>query len=277
MTRALFITCHTDGLKNAGSARIRATWVARHWKGAAVYDGTQRLDGYDLYVFQKAYLTQASRGMIASLADRRDRGERLLLAFDLCDPDFLSEEHRRRILDILPRFDFAVGATDLLTDYLSRYLPAYTIPDRVDLDNLPASYIPTDNHPPRLVWAGYEGHVGALEVMEEEIHELGLPLDTILLRQSVPFREFWGWVTTRDVLLNPRPEMGKYQFKSDNKTHIAWAMGMPVARKPEDLRGLVDPDARRQESERCRAWAQRNADVRLSVIEWENIFKETVG
>lgn len=230
-----------------------------------------------MYVFQKAYLTKEPRKWIRTVAKWRERGARVQLAFDLCDPDFLEEEHKRRLLDVLPLFDFAVGATEPLRDWLAQWLPAYCIPDRVDVLGLRELGLEFDSkritgtRDPRLVWAGYEGNVGALEPLLPTISELGLWVDVLTVERPKPFAEFWAEVLEYDVLLNPRPETGRWQYKSDNKTLIAWALGMPVARTGEDLWLFCDPVARGREvgarwSEVLERW-----DVKQSVEEWQQI------
>ena len=82
--RALFIPCWHDGLpRDSGSAQIRAQWVCDLWEDADVWDLSGRLPGYDLYVFQKAYLIGQTRSWINTVAQWRDEG-RCVMAFDLC-------------------------------------------------------------------------------------------------------------------------------------------------------------------------------------------------
>lgn len=136
---ALFIPCTMDGhAPNTGSALVRAQWVAKYWPGALVYDGRQSLTGWDMVVFQKAYLAATTRCYIGGLAEARAERGKPLLAFDLCDPDFLIEEKRQRLLDVLPAFDFATAPTQPLVDWLAQYLPAYLVPDTYDPEALTA-------------------------------------------------------------------------------------------------------------------------------------------
>jgi hypothetical protein len=140
----LFIPCTMDGCApHTDSALIRAQWVARYWPGAQVYDGRQSLTEWDMVVFQKAYLTPHTRCYIGGLAEARAEHGRPLLAFDLCDPDFLPEEQRQRLLDVLPAFDFATAPTQPLVDWLAQYLPAYLVPDTYDPEALTADHTVT--------------------------------------------------------------------------------------------------------------------------------------
>lgn len=273
--RILFIPCTLDGLpRNSGSLKLRAEWICRYWPGAEVMNGSQRLSGYDLYVFQKAYLTAGVQQWIKKVATWRDQGK-CNLAFDLCDPDFLEAEHRRRMLSVLPLFDFAVATTEPIARWLSQYLPVIVIPDRVDVSEIGqlGRYTPTRETPPRLVWSGYKHNVSALDVLRPVIEELDLPLEILSVSVPKSFREFWRDILQFDILLNPRPDIAPFSYKSDNKTLVAWAMGMPVARTPEELRGLCAPSARRDESEKRRREVREKWDVCYSVEQWQRIIE----
>jgi len=277
MSSALFIPCYYDGLPRAsGSARIRAEWVCRYWDGAEVYDGSQRFAGHDLYVFQKAYLVEQTYHWIRTVARWRDEGH-CRLAFDLCDPDFLEPEHERRMLSVLPLFDFAVATTQPIADWLAQWLPTYVIPDRVDLEEVRGIGFstPTCALKPRLVWAGYERNAAvALSGMKPTIKKMGLPLEIMAMRRPLSFDEFWRRVIEYDVLLNPLPNVAPFSYKSDNKTIIAQALGMPVARTMEDVLQLCDPWERRRESDRRMIEVETLWDVRLSVAKWQDVLRE---
>lgn len=271
--RTLFLPCYFDGLSTrSGSARIRCHWVAKHWEGAEVYDKTQPLAGWDLYVFQKLYLTEEPIGWIKAVARWRAQGK-CRLAFDLCDPDFLGEEHKRRMLKVLPLFDFAVVTTGPLEDWMKQWLPTYRIPDRLDIEEVQAigRHECRDVEMPLLVWAGYDYNLDALDELMPEIRSLGCPPVTLLaFEEPVPFEEFWSAVLQAgDVLLNPRPQDTRHRFKSDNKTLVARALGMPVAQNGGQLRRLMDPAYRRMVATIDRELVEEHWPVRLSVEDWK--------
>jgi len=176
---------------------------------------------------------------------------------------------------MLPLFDFAVGSTTPLTDWLSRWLPAYHIPDRLDLAYVDtvgslASYTDTDK--PVTVWAGYSHNWPHVQdTVRGWARELDLPLDVQAVDRPKPFTEFWQDVLRGDVFLNPRADGPPYCFKSDNKTTTAWALGMPVARTFEELQRLCDPTEREREGTSQLCEARVNYHVRLSVHDWERI------
>lgn len=273
--KVLFFPCTLDGLpRHSGSAKIRCEWVAKYWEGADVFGQEQHhhLMDYDLYIFQKAYLTSDVQGFIRAFAQRRNEGGKCRLAFDLVDPDFLDDEHRRRMLDMLPLFDFAVASTEPLADWLRIQLPTYIIPDRVDLDDLPkAQHTSNGKDKPTLVWAGYASNLEQVRPMAEAVNGLGLDLTIFAPDQPVPFDIFWGKVSRFDLLLNPRSSDSPWRYKGDNKTIIAWAMGMPVARTPEELRRLCNPAERTREILARREQVNARWLVRQSVAEWIEI------
>lgn len=277
--KTLFIPCSFDGLpRDSGSIRLRAEWVCNHWDGAEVYDRSQSLGGWDLYVFQKTYLTHQVQDWIHTCAMWRDAG-RCRLAFDLCDPDFLDTEHERRMSYMLPRFDFAVATTEPIAEYLKRWLPTAIIPDRVDLDALGeiAQHITIRDgrrRGTRAVWAGYDRNTAALEALLPTVQDLDLALDILTVRQPIPFDEFWLKVLNYDLLLNPRPDIPPFSYKSDNKTRIAWALGLPVARTAEELRRLINPQERQAEIAQRADEVREQWDVRQSVAQWRRLAKE---
>lgn len=276
--KALFIPCKFDGLPHSsGSIRLRAGWVSKYWDGADVYDKTQSMTDYPLIVFQKAYLTKQTQGWIRSLARRRDAGAACCLAFDLCDPDFLSDEHRRRMLSVLPLFDFAVASTQPIRDWLQEYLPCALIPDRVDLADIEKVMVPRMQceGPCELLWAGYAGNRDMLSPeFEAFAAEGGHDLEIWALEQPVSFAEFWTKVQGCDVLLNPRPEVDPWRYKSDNKTLIAQALWIPVAKTVAELAYLAG-DRRNlvTEAETMREQVRQHHHIYRSVNQWEILFQ----
>lgn len=241
---ALFIPCMFDGYAaHTGSALIRAQWVAKYWPGAMVYDGRQALSGWDLVIFQKAYLTANTRRLIDGLAELRAHQGAPLLAFDLCDPDFLVDEQCRHLLHVLPVCDFAVAPTQPLVDWLAQYLPAYLIPDTFDPEAITIYRGFAWAGQPRLVWIGYHANRAALSpVLLHTIQKYGLELDIFDLDKPLPFADFLRVVAQHDVLLNPQPDTGRFRYKSNNKSLIAWAAGVAVAESDADLHALANPE-----------------------------------
>lgn len=289
--KVLFLPCFLDGLsKLSPSVRWRAQWPAKYWDEADVYDGRQRLDDYSAFVFQKFYLTERARKWARVL---RARGK--LLAFDLCDADFLEEEHRRRMLKVLPLFDFAVATTEPIREWLARWLPAHVIPDRIDLE-MHQEKKQWDEGPERvsLVWYGFAHNAISLVTLLPEAHRLGLSL-TIISDEPQPGTFLYGalaewdnlqwqpWslemanklIVQHDLVLNPQPPKvdKRFAFKSHNKHLTAWALGLPVASTIEELHRLLDFEERKAEAKRRLVEVREKWDVQLSAKEWEGLLK----
>lgn len=287
--KVLFLPCYLDGLaETSPSVRWRAQWVAKYWDEAEIYDGRQRLGDYDAYVFQKFYLTERAREWAHSLCNH-DK----LLIFDLCDPDFLMAEHRRRMLELLPIFDLAVATTEPIREWLARWLPAHVIPDRIDLALHPEkkdwSQAPEQVS---LVWYGFAHNAVSIQSLWPIIQELELPLTVIsdepqpgmwLYEVSGQYERFswrpWALETVNaqivqhDLVINPQPSEvdERFHYKSPNKDLTAWALGMPVAKTVEDLQRLLDFEERKAEAERHLSEVREKWDVRLSVDEWKRL------
>ena len=226
---------------------IRARWMTCFMDGWEVYDGTQRLPKWDLYVFQKAYLGQRTQDLIMRLVEYRERGGGLL-AFDLCDPDFLNDADngpRDRMLQVLPYFDFATAPTQPLASWLGQWVPSYVIPDGVNPDAITVHHPFSDACPPKTCWFGYKGNSGALRSMLHVISDLRVDVDVIEVNTPVSFDQFLATLTQYDVMLNPHPPIPPYLYKSNNKTLIALAAGVAVAETEAELRQVVTVEGRR--------------------------------
>lgn len=280
--KVLFLPCFLDGLSPlSASVRFRALWPTKYMIGADAYDGTQRLGDYDGFVFQKFYLSDKARHWSHAFQDAG-----AVLAFDLCDADFLlSDAHRERMLKVLPRFDFAVAPTEPLVEWLRQWLPAFLIPDRLDLSLHAERHVPQDRKP-RLVWFGNSGNLVTLEKIWPAACDLDLSL-TILSDRLVPPWDgrpvkFVEWtleganavIARHDMALNPKLDTGHFAFKSNNKTVTAWALGVPVAETPEQLATLMDFELRKLESAYRLAEVAAHYDVRISALEWAGLFAE---
>lgn len=284
--RVLFIPCHFDGLpRQSGSARIRCEWVAKYWDGAEVYNGTQRIPRYNLIIFQKVYKGAWARALLHAASKWRDCGW-TSLALDLCDPDFIDAEHRRRLMKVIQMFDFAVSPTEPLAQWLARWLPAYVVKDRVDLEEVAGIKKRARwTRRPALVWFGYARNAIALEMVRAEVEELGLPLTIIAETMPEQWKgkaKFIKWdrhtvnreIVKRDIVLNPPADSAVWRYKSDNKTGHAMILGMPVVTRAGQLHCLLSPLKRRRIGRENASRGRRLYDVRESVSEWQSIAQE---
>jgi len=273
--RVLFFPCTLDGLaKHSGSRLIRCEWVAKYWEEAEVYDGTQRLRDFQLFVFQKAYLGHTSQKLIRQLARWRDEGRPIALAFDLCDPDFLGPHYLRVLMELLPLFDFATAPTTPLVEWLAQWLPAYEIPDGVDTEAITVHHEFRETRNPSIVWMGYKGNAGALLEISQTMQDEGLTGDTVTVSSPMPFEAFVAQMAEYDILLNPRPPRPPFLYKSDNKTLVAWAAGVAVACDGPELRQLLLPKFRREHLALGRGYVERGGHVRESVMAWQDVVRQ---
>lgn len=268
----MFFPCTLDGLpKHTGSRLWRCEWVARHWPQAQVYDGTQRLRDFGLFVFQKAYLSQTVERLLYQLARLREDGKPVRLGFDLCDPDFLSEVYRQRLLSVLPLFDFATAPTLALVEWLAEYLPAYHVPDGIDPAAVTVRRVFSATLTPTMAWMGYRGNTGALAEMAQTMTRCGLRGDVCAVDRPLPFEQFVAQLADYDILLNPRPSQPPYCYKSDNKTLLAWAAGVAVARDGAELEGLLVPEKRRQQVEAGQLYVAGQGNIANTIEGWRRV------
>ncbi len=286
--KVLFLPAWLDGLpRTSASPRIRCEWVARYWDGAEVYDGTQSLAEYEVLIFQKAYLMPTT----LTWANRYRDGKRILI-FDLCDPEWLDPRKQDRLLVQLTRMDAAVVPTKALAGWVSRWLPCYVIPDRLDL----ALHSPKDGTEEPyfegqvgVLWFGGSQNYPALETILPDVLSVDGVRVAVLSDQPYPDdRVTWiGWedveqandtIKRFDVVVNPQPGEGVYVYKSDNKTATAHALGVPTASTAGEVARLVEvgPLLRRAIGERKRCEAEMRYDVRASVAEWQAVIEDVV-
>ena len=287
----LFIPCIIDGAApTSASVRFRAQWPARYWPGADVYPNQARqFADYDGYVFQKAYLSGRASEMIGSLR-ARDK----LLAFDMCDADWLqSTKHEERLLEVLPLFDFAVSPTKALQEWLARWVPAYVIPDRLDLEVMFERRYRCGHKPLSVVWFGYSHNLVELDMIWSDVaqilDEYDLPL-TIISDCLPPVWQDRTWGKNRKIqFVTWTPERADVEisthtialvpqsspYKSNNRTITAWALGLQTATSAKTLEKMLSWTwdvreiylAQRQEEIR------KHYDVHLSVKEWRDLFE----
>jgi hypothetical protein len=213
--------------------------------------------------------------------------------FDLCDPDFLSDGPRcQAMLDVC---DAITCPSESLAAHVAGMTrtPVRLIPDRLDLDALgerrKAHYGPATT----VAWFGYATNYPMLDTAIDAVLQCGIPHLLVIADAKRPYRlpppavgrltltnRPWGEeavyddLLTADIVLNPRSEEGRWRFKSDNKTVLAWALGLPVARDGVELSRLLAEDDRRRESERRYQMIRDTRDVRRTVDELRALIDE---
>ncbi len=273
----------TNAPKNTtGSTRIRCTWPLRYWPEAEEFKIGVK---YDAVIFQKAYFTDYLK-----VYD----GIKIL---DLCDPDWMEG---KPVVECAAMCDAVTVSSKGLYDYLSDILtvPVYLVPDTVDL----AEHYQKKTHEGRarkVVWFGYHHNQQVIDQTLPALKRLGLGITVISDLPYYPYAAIEGvdkkWIDANiknvlfdpdtindelvaggDFVLNNRPEVGKFVYKSDNKTLIAWALGMPVAKTVEDCERFMDEDERRKEAafaaEEIKSWASER-----TVREYKDVIERAVA
>lgn len=275
MTIGIATFARERGVADIASTRIRVKWPLKYWPDAEEFRVGRR---YDVIIFQKAYWLE-----YATLF----QGIKIL---DLCDPDFLI--HGGLCLAMVDRCDAVSCSSVALTEHLCTLTrtPVCTIPDRLDFETIGPLRKTHHGATRTAVWFGYRENqpllhrmidaviahgIPHLLVLTEEAHPFQLPpgAEGRLTLTNVPWRDDRAYhdLLRADVVLNPRGTEGRWRFKSDNKTVLAWALGLPVAHNGDELAALLTEEARRRESARRYDEVRQTSDVRQSVAEYRQL------
>lgn len=272
---------YTNSQKDSiGSSRIRCKWVINHWPDAEEFKiGVH----YDAVIFQKAYFSEYMK-----VYD----GIKIL---DLCDPDWMAG---KAVIECAELCDAITVSSQGLYDYLSKILskPVYLIPDRVDLDEV----LPQKKHEgiaKSVVWFGYHHNQQVLDPVLPCLKRLGLDLTVI---SNLPYYPVGAvadvdktWITAHlrnikydpltineeiimggEMVLNNRPEIGKFKYKSENKTIIAWSLNMPVAKDADDVERFMKAEGRITEMSLRSGEVREQWQVEKSVQEYKNVISD---
>ena len=270
-----------QGKKGLGSSRIRGHWTVRHWKEAGPELGDCELfkfgQKYDAVIFQKAYFAQFAS---------KFQGIKIL---DICDPDWLHWSYQFK--ETLDFCDAVTCSSVELCKSIQKFTdkPVYFVPDRVDLEAMPKPKVHT-GPTKTIVWYGYSHNFPILDSCMKAISDL--KMDLIVVSDGVyaapqafkvdvtnlPFSEQHHLTDIQkgDVVLNPKFNKGKWRFKSDNKTYIARALGMPVAHTEEELKSLLTEEQRIKESLKGLEAAKKEYDIRLSVVDYKEVISDII-
>lgn len=267
------------GKKDIGSSRIRGHWIVKHWKEVGDDIGDCEIfkygQHYDCVIYQKAYFVDHAREF---------KGKKIL---DLCDPDWLI--WTGKVVEMIQEVDAITCSSLELTKAVSKFTdkPVYLVPDRVDFTGLPAPkkhYGPTK----RIVWFGYSHNFPILDSTINALNKRGLDLIVIadniysppaafkIKLENFPFNglHYMNDIQKGDVVINPRFTKGKWKYKSENKTAIAWALGMPVAHTEIELDTLLTQEQRQKSVEKSFEKAKNEFDIKLSVVDYKDIIQE---
>jgi len=276
------------GRRDIGSSRIRGHWLLKYWPEAEEFVQGRE---YDTIIYQKVYWPEHARAF---------KGVKIL---DLCDPDFLSFVYQTK--EMIEEVDAVTVSTESLKNAIEAFTdkPVIHIPDRLDLEYHKEKKDHRGNGKAKtLVWFGYSTGFHLLKACLSDIRKLELNLIVIsdsgfmlplnfLPPESGPKEDkFYIEVTNLpwklgtvnsdiikgDFVINPRSQLGKWKYKSNNKTLTSWALGMPVAHNEGELKKFMDEEARVKESERRLKEIQDKWDVKYSVEEYKKLIDEII-
>jgi len=258
---------------STGSSLIRAKWLADKWDEAEMWKVGQKSD---VLILQKVYWEQ----MIDDY-----KGIKIL---DLCDPDWLNADVD--IVDVMSKVDWITTSTEGLAKYLEPMTktPITVIPDRLNMDYFgePREH---SERARNVVWFGY--YHNAKQVLNSTILQSlkmrGLGLTVVSNDKFEPQNDMGVEITNinytpenaymdikgSDFAINP-PSMSKgFRFKSNNKTLISWALGLPVANTADEMDKFLKPEFRNQEIEIRLKEIKKDWVVEKSIKQYKDIIK----
>lgn len=260
---------------SVGSSRIRGTWIKDNWPQAELFHMGRK---YDAIIFQKSYFIRYAKEY---------EGIKIL---DMCDPDWLES---KPIIEMIEHCDGVTTSTESLAEYVRKITdkPVMCIPDRIDFSTIDQRK-KHSGVARSVVWFGYSANARQLDQVLGSLKRLGLSLVVISDRSYYPQAKVQGvddqWIQENiknvkydyeisnsdiiqygDIVLNPRLNEPRFKYKSDNKTSLAWALGMPVAKDSEDLEKYMSEDDRKKEIIRVDKFLRDEYDISKSVSQYQ--------
>jgi len=254
-----------------GSSQIRARWLVEKWDEAKLWTVGQK---FDALILQKVYWEQ----MINDF-----KGVKIL---DLCDPDWLNGDVE--IVDVMKRVDHVTTSTEGLAKYLGQMTktPITVVPDRLNMDYFTEQREHTERAR-NVVWFGY--YHNAKQVLNapllQSLKMRGLGLTVVSNADYLPANDMGvniqniNWtpenaymdIKSGDFAINPPSMTRGFRFKSNNKTLIAWALGLPVANTADEMDKFINPDERNKEVKIRMEEIKKDWTVEKSIEQYKQI------
>jgi len=269
---------NVHGKRDLASSRIRGRWIIKYWPGVEEYVSGRK---YKFLIYQKAYLVE-----MAKMFDG-------IKIFDICDPDWVNQE---LVIEMIEVCDAVTCSSPALQEYLSRITkkPVYYIPDRIDMEYVGRRKKIHRGQAREVVWFGYSHNSHTLKsaVYALKRYKLGLSIitenmKTITAYSSSPderriperwtkwdLNTFCDEVLKSDICIMPGSLRANDRFKSNNKTTLAWALGLPVATDADDLKRFLDPKVRQEEADKRYKEVRELYDVKTSIKEMQKIIED---
>jgi len=257
-----------------GSSVLRSDWLIDKWEEVEEFQEGKR---YSFIIFQKVY-------WLKYLEDYD--GVKIL---DIADPDWLTGELNIKQLET--HVDAFTCSSKGIADFLKGIVkkPVYHVPDRINLDIIDRQK-KHNSIAKRVGWFGYYHNAKiVLPTVLLSLAKLGLDLVVISNNDFKPSATYgvkienrvFDWevfkddLLTCDIVLNPVPlTIGKFKYKSDNKSAISWACGVPIANTKSDLERLMSASEREKEAKEKYELIKKEYDIEISIKDFESIIKK---
>lgn len=254
-----------------GSSQLRAKWLVDKWEDAKLWTVGQK---FDVLILQKVYWEQ----MINDF-----KGIKIL---DLCDPDWLSGDVE--IVKVCNSVDWITCSTEDLANFLKPMTktPITVIPDRLNMDYF-TSQREHSEKARNVVWFGYYHNakqvlntpvlqslkmrrLGLTVISNDDFepkNDMGVEITNINWTPENAYMDIKGG----DFAINP-PSMTKgFRFKSNNKTLISWALGLPVANEADDMDRFLKPEERQKEIDKRMKEIKEKWTIEESIAQYKEI------
>jgi hypothetical protein len=233
---------------------------------------------YDSLIFQKAYWREMMK-----MFD----GPKIL---DICDPDWFNIHCDYHVTETGRLADAITCSSERLTNLAKNIFPdkiVVHIPDRLDFNLFPPVRKEHRGTARKAVWFGFiHNAFETLHQLIPAIREYRLHLHIIadrpytkddeVLKLNPEYIRYnrdtvYEYLQQADIVLNPESGKAFYKYKSDNKSVIAWKLGLPVAVTPEDIARLLDPGERNKEVALKQPFVAQEYPISKSVEQYRRI------
>ena len=259
---------------SVGSSILRAKWLVEAWPELTEWNHG---DQADALIFQKAY-------WLAMMKDYQ--GKKIL---DLCDPDWM--DNSLRLVETAELVDAITCSNEGLTDFVKqsvKHIPVVTVPDRLNLDYFTNRKQHTGKAT-RVVYFGFKHNADiVLSQVLPSLANLGLEL--LIVSNKAPSLvatygvsiKYVKWDQSRayqdiqfaDFAINPSFPNANFRYKSNNKTLVAWGLGLPVANQGHEMERFLDPAERTKEAALRWDEIKEHWDINLSVLQYKAILDD---
>jgi len=194
-----------------------------------------------------------------------------------------------RVKEMIDLMDAITVPTESMKEAISKFTdkPIYVIPDRVDLNEFQEKKV-HEGTATKALWFGYSQNFDVLASAVNELVRNNLELLVVsnttfnsnttkkIEITNYKFKEdtYKTHLMQGDIILNPKTLSGKWKFKSNNKTLIAWALGIPVAEDDIQLKLLMHPKERIKEIELRTQELKDKWDIKFSVQEMKDVISK---